>query len=120
MKKKQIEHLVLQSYSGGNLDIKSVEKLISQISRRDLKMYIRALKNWENKHSVEIFVPEEKYKNYLKSGTIKKLFPKKKVKFDTDPSLIMGVRIISEDLIYDFDLKDTLEGLVEHIRQQYD
>ncbi len=80
MKKKQIEQLVLQSYSGENLDIKRVEKLTSQISRRDLKMYIRALKNWGTKHSVEIFISEAKYRNYLKLATIKTAFPKKKVK----------------------------------------
>ena len=120
MKKKQIEHLVLQSYSGGNLDIKRVEKHTSQISRRDLKRYIRALKKWEMKRSVEIFIPKAKYKNFLKLGTIKTTFPKKKVKFNTDPTLITGVKIVSEDLIYDFNLKDTLEDLVEHIRQQYD
>ncbi len=120
MKKKQIEQLVLQSYFGENLDIKKVEKLTSQISRIDLKMYIRTLKNWERKHSVEIFIPEAKYKNFLKLKTIKTAFPKKKVKLNTDPTLITGVKIVSEDLVYDFNLKDTLEDLVEHIRQQYD
>lgn len=120
MTKKQIEQLVLQSYTGDNLDNRKVERLIGQVSRRDLKMYIRTLRNWERKRSVEILIPDEGYKKNIKLDMIKKMFPKKRVKYSVDSSLITGVKVISEDMVYDFNLKDTLENIVEHIRKQYD
>lgn len=51
---------------------------------------------------------------------IKRLFPNKEIKFKVDSSLISGVKIVSEDMVYDFNLKNTLEEIVEHIRSQYD
>lgn len=120
MTKKQIEQLVLQSYAGNELSAKKVEKLVSGISRGDLKMYIRTLKNWERKNNIELIVPDEKYQKNIKLDMIKRLFPKKQIKYSVDSSLITGVRVISEDMIYDFNLKNTLEDIVEHIRKQYD
>lgn len=120
MLKKQIEKLVLLSYTGNNLDNKKVEKLISSISRRDLKMYIGALKNWERKQGIEILIPDEGYKKNLRLNMIKKIFPKKEIRYSVDSSLITGIRVVSQDLVYDFNLKNTLEDIVEHIRKQYD
>ncbi len=120
MTKKQIERLVLESYAGNSMDTRRVEKLTSGISRGDLKIYIRALKNWERKTSIEIITPDERYQKDLKLSMIKRLFPNKEIKFKVDSSLISGVKIVSEDMVYDFNLKNTLEEIVEHIRSQYD
>ncbi len=120
MIKKHIEQLILQSYTGDNLDIKKVERLIAGISRRDLKMYIRALKNWENKRSIEIQMPDNGYQKNIKIDMIKKLFPNKKVKYSLNPSLISGIKIINQDTIYDFNLKNTLEDIIDSIIKQYD
>lgn len=120
MTKRQIDKLVLESYTGEDLSAKKVEKLTEGISRKDLKMYIRALKNWERKTSVEILIPDEKYKKNLNLNLIKSLFPKKKIKYNIDSTLITGVKIINQDMTYDFNLKNTLENIVENIRKQYD
>lgn len=120
MTKKQIDKLALQSYRGNNLDSRRVEEVVAGISRLDLKMYIRALKNWESRESINIIIPNEKYKNNLKVSMLKKMFPSKKIKFILDSSLVAGVRIINQDMVYDFNLKNTLEDIVGHIRKQYD
>ncbi len=120
MIKKQVEKLALLSYVGNNLDNKKAEKITSSMSRSDLKMYIEALKNWERKQRIEILIPDEGYKKNLKLNMIKKIFPKKEIRYSVDSSLITGIRIVSQDLVYDFNLKNTLEDIVEHIRKQYD
>ncbi|MEX2013288.1 MAG: hypothetical protein WD967_02690 [Candidatus Levyibacteriota bacterium] len=120
MTKKQIKKLVLQSYTGRDLDTKKVDKLIAGISRKDLKVYVRVLKNWERKESVDIIIPDEKYKKSLKVPMMKKIFPNKKIRYSTDSTLIAGVRIVNQDMVYDFNLKNTLEDIVEHIKEQYD
>lgn len=120
MTKKQIDQLALASYTGNSLNRRKVEKLTSLMLRKDLKMYIRALKNWERKHSIEIIIPDDKYKKDLNFTTIRQIFPKKEIKYSTDPTLVTGIRIVAEDMAYDFNLKDTLEDIVEHIRAQYD
>lgn len=120
MTKKQIEKLVLQSYTGRRLDNKKINNLISKVSRRDLKMYISALKNWERKRSIDILIPDEKYKKNLKIEMIKKMFPNKEIKYSTDSALVTGIRIVSGDMVYDFNLRTTLEDIVENIKKQYD
>ncbi|MEX2007188.1 MAG: hypothetical protein WD992_00230 [Candidatus Levyibacteriota bacterium] len=120
MTKKQIDKLTLASYKGNKLNIKKIYKITSGISRRDLKMYIYALKNWERKHNVEIIIPDEKYKRNLNLAMIKRIFPEKEIKYSIDSTLTTGVKIINQDMVYDFNLKDTLEDIVEHIRAQYD
>ena len=120
MTHKQIDKLVLESYTGEDISAKRVEKITCGISRKDLKMYIRALKNWERKTSVEILIPDEKYKKNINLSMIKSLFPKKKIKYTIDSSLITGIKIINQDMVYDFNLKNTLENIVENIRKQYD
>lgn len=120
MTKKQIEKLVLQSYTGRRLDNKKINKLISKVPRRDLKMYIRALKSWERKRSIDIIIPNEKYKKNLKIEMIKKMFPDKEIKYSTDSTLVAGIRIVKEDMVYDFNLKTILEDIIENIKKQYD
>lgn len=120
MTKKQIDKLVLESFTGNNLNLKKVEKVALQISRKDLKSYIRALKDWQRRNSIDIIATNEKYKKNLNHEMVKKIFPKKKIIYSIDPTLITGMRIVDADMVYDFNLKNTLENIVEHIRSQYD
>ncbi len=83
-------------------------------------MYVRTLKNWERKRSVDIIIADEKYKKNLKVSMIKKVFPNKEVRYSADSTLVAGVRIVNQDMVYDFNLKSTLDDIVEHIRKQYD
>lgn len=120
MTKKQIEQLVFQSYTKDSLDLKKMQKYILGLSRRDLKRYIRIIKNWEKKQSVEVITPSENYKKNVNEKMIKALFSKRNVKYTTDTSIIAGVKIINDDIVYNFNLKDTLESIMENIEKQYD
>ena len=46
-----------------------------------------------------------------------KLFPEKSIQFKEDKSLIGGIKIIDNDLIYEANIKNTLENLVTFINQ---
>ena len=47
-------------------------------------------------------------------------FPKKRVVVDENSELILGVKIIDNDLIYELNLKNSLDQLNKHIIDQYD
>ena len=51
------------------------------------------------------------------SKELKKLFPDKNIKFFEDKSLIAGLKLIDNDNIYDFSLKNTFKNLVSYINQ---
>lgn len=113
MTKKQIQELVLDSYSNNSINPEKVDKISEQMDRRELKEYIKALKNYENKNSVIITLPslpkEEDTKKFSS------LFPNKKIVYNIDPSLMLGVRIKNRDLITEVNLKDTLEDMLKHV-----
>jgi F0F1-type ATP synthase delta subunit len=47
----------------------------------------------------------------------KRIFPDKRLEFSEDKSLIAGLKLIDNDIIYDFNLKNTFENLVSYINQ---
>jgi F0F1-type ATP synthase delta subunit len=118
MTKKQIKELVLESYKEGELDGKTVEKVAELLTRSQLKQYVATIKKYEDEKSVVISIPALPNKDQEKK--LSSLFPKRKIVFDIDPSLLMGMRITDKDLITDVNLKHTLDHLVEHVTENYD
>lgn len=116
MNSKMMNKLIAASYKGSFLDQKKVNKVSTLISRSDLKKYINGLKLMESKKNLIISYPIENQD--LKK--IQKLFSHKKIILQKDPSLILGVRIIDNDLIYDFTLKNSLDKILTYIEQNYD
>lgn len=118
MTKKQLNQLVLYSYDNKVLNPKKVEAIAKTLKRRELKQYIKALKNWENKISVGVFLP------YLpkqkEEKMLKKLFPDKKLVYNLDPSLILGLKIIDNDNVYETSLKDNFNRLLSHLGGEND
>ena len=114
MDKKKIDKLIAISYKG--LDKKKVDGIASLISRPDLKKYINGLKSSESEKDLIISTPiDDKYLNkYIK------LYPNRKVILRKDPSLLLGVKVIDNDVIYDFTLKKSLEKVLNYIEQNYD
>ncbi|OGH24875.1 MAG: hypothetical protein A3B47_02060 [Candidatus Levybacteria bacterium RIFCSPLOWO2_01_FULL_39_24] len=116
MNSKNIKNLILASYRNSNLDQKKVNKIASLISRSDLKKYINGLKLAEKKKNLTISAP-------ISSQSLKKfenLFPHKKIVLKKDPSLMLGVQIIDNDIVYEFTLKNSLDKIVNYIEQNYD
>lgn len=116
MDSKKINELVVASYKDGCLNQKKVNKIASLISNSDLKKYINGLKLKELKKNLIISSPVDnqdlrKFEN---------LFPHKKIVFEKDPSLMLGIRVVDNDLVYEFTLKNALDKIVNYIEQNYD
>jgi hypothetical protein len=116
MNSKKIDKLVAESYKGENFDQKKVNKIVSLISRSDLKKYINGLKLAERRRSLVISSPT----NDLNLGEFRKLFPHKKIVLKKDPSLMLGVKVIDNDTVYEFTLKNSLDKIISYLEQNYD
>jgi len=116
MTKKIIKKLALESYTNGNLDSKKVDKISTYLERSDLKIYIKAIKNYENSRTVILLSPTLSVKTDL-IKEIGKLFPVKKIVIKKDEALIAGIRIINGDSVYDFNIQNTLKNLVSYANQ---
>jgi F0F1-type ATP synthase delta subunit len=121
MTKKQIKKLAYSSYTRNNLDGKKVNSIARLLKRSDLKEYIKTLKSMESGKKVIVLIPNMSLikRNDLQK-TFTNLFPRKKVLYEEDPSLILGVKVINNDLVYEFSLKNTLEDMGSFLENQYD
>ena len=116
MNKKIIKKLALESYTKDNLDSKKVDRIVKHLGRSDLKLYIKAIKNYEGSRTVTLLLPSISDRISLVKE-IEKLFPNKKIVIRIDENLIAGIRIIDNDSVYDFNMQNTLENLVSHVNQ---
>ena len=116
MKKKLLKQLALASYTGNFLNEEKVQKIVNFLTRKELKEYIRELKTAEQRITVTIQTPsehgEERYGQLFKP-----LFPEKKVKFRQDPSLLLGIRIINNDLVTDINFQNSLRQIQAYIEE---
>ncbi len=116
MNSKKIDKLVKVSYSNNLLNKKRVNRIATLLSKSDLKKYINGLKLAEKKKSLIVLSPMENPD--LKKFT--KLFPNKKILFKKDPSLMLGVQIVDNDIVYEFTLKNSFDKILNFIEQNYD
>lgn len=116
MNKKKIDKLALSSYTNNLLDKSRVNRIAALISKSDLKKYINGLKLIEKKKTLIISVP------FIDQDVtqFKKLFPNKKIILKKDPSLMLGIKIADNDVVYEFTLKNYLDKIVSYIEQNYD
>lgn len=114
MTKKIIRKLAKLSFSKNALDEKKVLRITKAFKRKDLKNYIKDLKRIEKQNTVFIYSSDlESIKNW--KNQIQKMFPDKKIKLVLDESLIAGVRIESNDDIYEFNLKNDINNIANFI-----
>lgn len=116
MTSKQIKKLAKASYTRSILDSKKVNKIVKFLNRSGLKTYIKCLKVLERSKTVQILIPNVGTKNEI-IDKLKKMFPNKKLEFIEDRSLIAGIRIVDNDNVYDFNLKNTFDNLISYINQ---
>ncbi|MBU2632773.1 F0F1 ATP synthase subunit delta [Patescibacteria group bacterium] len=113
---KKIQTLVTKSYTQGELDREKANRIATNLSRGELKNYIRGLKDYENERTVTVVIPSNKLIN---ENEVKEQFEKaffgKRVVIKTNPDLIVGIKIINNDLIYELSLKNTLDSLKEYL-----
>ncbi len=119
MTTKQIKKLAAQSFKDDNMDIKKIKRIIPHLRKRELKTYIKFIKKLENEKEVKVFTPVEMADKKI-IDSITSIFPNKRVKYAVGPDIIAGIRIVDNDMVYEFNLKDSLENLIAHIKQSYD
>lgn len=119
MTKKQLNELVMASYTKDNLDEKKVNDIAKRLTRKDLKAYIRSIKLEEKKKVVTVALPSASVYNTTKKVFFE-LFPGKQISVEEDKLLMLGGRITANDMVYDFSLKKRLEDFLFEVEQSYD
>lgn len=119
MTTREIKKLAEQSFTYGNLNVKKIKKVITLLGKKQLKTYIKFIKKLENERLVWVFTPMDKVEDKI-TGKIKGMFLNKKIKYVKDSSLIAGVRVVDNDMVYEFNLKDSLDNLITYLKQSYD
>ena len=118
MNNKQIRLLVQASYTKDKLDEKKVEKVVKFLSRSGLKAYIRALKLEEKKHKVYIALPSKSVYNKQRLD-LENLYKGKEIIFEEDPSLLLGIRVLDNDMLYELSLSDRINKLAQETKDNY-
>lgn len=116
MTKKQIAALVTESYTKDKLDEKKVEHIASLISRKDLKKYLRGLKLAEKSRTVSLVLPDANVYNNSEK-LLQGVFQGKRIIVEEDPSLLLGMKVIDNDTVYDMSLKNNLETFTQEVAQ---
>lgn len=116
MNKKTLKQLVLSSYTKGKLDPKLVSSIADKLNRNMVKLYIKGLKNQEKQTSVFIDMPFPPKESDRK--TFKKLFPRKKIIYTVDPSLLLGIKITDNDMVHQANVKNTLYTILETMEEE--
>lgn len=119
MTNKQIAILAKRSFTKNNIDYKKVKSITRLLKRSELKKYIKILKSIEKKNTVYFSLPVESRDKISKDTLeyLKRLFPQKNIEYIFDPSLMAGIKILDNDLVYDFSIKNTFKDLISHIKQ---
>ncbi len=115
MKKNQIKQLASMCYEKGLLDEKSVTMALPYLSRKDLRLFIKQLIRFDQKNTVTVTSATLLSDKIL--SKIAGMYPNKKVQTVIDPSLLMGVRIVDNDIVYSANLSDILDKMVSHVSE---
>jgi len=113
MKKKRIKELVTISYSGEQLDEKTVQLISDKLNRSILKQYISMLKAEEKRKMVFVTTPKPLAKKELEK--ISSFFPKKRIIEQIDPAMIAGIKIVENDNAYEMDLNQTFHDIIRSV-----
>lgn len=108
-----IQGLVVKSYKEDQLDPSTVDLIANKLSRRQLKEYIKLLKQQESKKQVIVTVPKSLTSE--EREMIQKLFNNKKILYTVDPSMISGIRIVDNDVEYEISLDQIFQSLIAHV-----
>ena len=117
MNRQTLKQLVIESYSDGELAADKVNKIADLLTKKELRLYIKALKNWERQNKLFVEVPND---DKIDLEELQSIFPDKRIVVNVDPSLLLGMRLQSNDDIFEISLKNTLDKITEHIEEQYD
>ena len=118
MNKKQIKQLSIASFVRGSINPKKVLRISSKLKRSELRDYIKFLKSQIDLRLVRIQVPNLKTIDEINfKKQFSNIFPSKKIIIEENPDILLGMKIIDNDKIYDFNLKDSFESIGEHFSE---
>lgn len=117
MNKKLLKQLIEESYTENELNTEKVQKIADLLKRKDLKIYINALRDRENQMRVIVSTPQN---IEMDEEVFQKLFPNKKILFEQDLDLLLGIKITDNDMVYNFTLKNRLDKIIEKLKESYD
>ena len=115
MKKKQIKQLVEASYVDNKLDRSRVNRIIAHLTARELRGYLKVLKRQEKR--LYVFADSSFELSEQDKKSFAELFPNKNLIFGRDPNLIFGVRITNDDMLYNVNIKNSLEQIKTYIKE---
>lgn len=113
MTKKQIKLLAESSFINNKLDSKRVSKFVRTMKRKELREYLRSVKLIDSKNKVIIIVPSLSKFKKIDLASFSKIYARKEIVYREDPALIVGIKVINNDLVHDFNLKNSLENITE-------
>lgn len=114
MTKKNLKLLAQKSFKGNYMDPKKIKKIASLLKRSELRNYLNFLRLQDLQKKITVITPEAA-KGLQK--TLSKMYPNRRINYAEDPSIILGIKVIDNDTIYELDLKDTLNSLKDYIKQ---
>lgn len=116
MNKVTLRKLAIASYEKNELSWKKISKIIMHLKKTELKHYIKLLKLLEKQKTISIVLPKtsSKQKNNIVKK-FKKIYTGKKIDVLENDELIFGIKIIDNDLIYEYNLNHTLNNIREQI-----
>lgn len=120
MTKKKLKLLAKASYTREKLDFKKTKRVANFLNRSDLKQYIRELKKFEQGKTVRVALPNTKMLSVSSLNRVQNCFPKKRLIIKEDPSLLLGLTVIDNDLIYNLSLRDIFTDLNQYLLEKYD
>jgi hypothetical protein len=105
----RLKKLAIASYTKEKLDVKKASRIANLLTKVDLRRYIKYLKLIEKSKNITVVLSNKIDKNM--ENKFKKIYKDKNVTFIYDPDLILGVKILDNDFIYEYNLKDTINKL---------
>ena len=112
MTKKIIKQLAKQSFDNRNLDEKKISLITVKLKKTDARSYIQALKQITQQNTVLVQSPIAIDAVVQKQLQIK--FPNKKVVYTINKDLLAGMRIVDNDLLYDYSLGTKIDKISRH------
>lgn len=120
MSRKSIKKLAQESFTHGELDENKVGLISPKLKRRDLKIYIRFIKEFEKQHTVYVFIPANALDTSKETLMIlKKYFDGEKIIISVDEQLLTGIRVINNDNVFELSLNKTFDDIATFVENQY-
>jgi len=103
MTDKNIKQLAKESFDNNDLNENKMSMITARLKRTDARSYIRALKLLTQQKTV--FVQTPVAIDATEEKQLKVRFPNKKIVYTINKDLLAGMRIINNDLLYDYSLE---------------